>query len=391
MPNFKLTTAALLLAASTAFSPAAATAGEAQIKDGNFVVGNGDQAKAVFPFGYWINVQNDYYEGFDLLKKGGFNTAIIKPQYVDRETWPPVLDDAAEKGIMVWGMIDTLHPPYHLQYQARLEQAKDHPAYFASISIDDSHNFMPEVIATDSVERVKEIDDTHPILQSMAAHWQEDPELKNYVEAIEGTGLQTYAIEWQGIDHIYDDQKEPSELSGDTYFPYAILQTFNWGVQGEKDYHLGRRWPTAAETDLATWLSVAAGVKGVIYYSLDERLDFTTPKGWLTDEHPDLFDATVRAWKEIEPIQDFMLHGELETARILDTVYHAHWTLDGERVHVFINTHPNTPRTVKVDADGMKSLKSIGVDRGSSFEVSDDGRIIGEIGPESVQLFRGKI
>jgi hypothetical protein len=64
--------------------------------------------------------------------------------------------------------------------------------------------------------------------------------------------------------------------------PIADVQTFNWERSGTAD-----RWPTADEVDVMSYLALAAGTKGLLYYTFE---DYSSTGGGSTINltHPDI-------------------------------------------------------------------------------------------------------
>ncbi len=171
-----------------------------------------------------------------------------------------------------------------------------------------------------------------------------------------------------------------SEIEGSGIVPIANLQSFSWSKKGI--------FPTPSESRNMLYGALAAGVKGVLYYTFYDGTDI---KGRVTlnQQAPALWDEIGKQAEEVSQLAPFLLKG---TRRALPSgEEHVHvilWENDAEKILVVFSTDRSTARALHttVPHSEGQTLASLFANRPSGLELKN-GVLSGRIEPEEVHVY----
>ncbi|MEI8342970.1 MAG: hypothetical protein WCH43_15715, partial [Verrucomicrobiota bacterium] len=171
-----------------------------------------------------------------------------------------------------------------------------------------------------------------------------------------------------------------SEIEGAGIVPIANLQSFSWSKKGE--------FPTPSESRNMLYGALAAGVKGVLYYTF---YDGTPINGHVTlnQQAPALWDEIGKQAKEINQLAPFLLDGTCrELPSRQERVHVFMWEKDTKQLLVIFNNDRTTPRDlhVAIPDSSSQSLSNLFADRQSGLELNN-GVLSGKIKPEEVHVY----
>jgi hypothetical protein len=171
-----------------------------------------------------------------------------------------------------------------------------------------------------------------------------------------------------------------SEIEGSGIIPIANLQSFSWTKKGI--------FPTPSESRNMLYGALAAGVKGVLYYTFYDGTDI---KGnvTLSRKNPALWDEIGKQAKEINQLAPFLLKG---TRRALpsntENVHILIWENETKKILVIFSTDRSNARdlhTAIPDSSG-RTLVSLFANRPNGLELKG-GILTGRIKPEEVHVY----
>ena len=161
--------------------------------------------------------------------------------------------------------------------------------------------------------------------------------LVQYAQSADMPGIQLYPAGsyWAHNIHFHTQrQAEATRERGGVAM--AIGQTHSLSEYFPND-DLNARWPTPAETELYTYLSLAAGAKSIFFYTYgneENEIGVEVNPGGLAQYRPQVWQKTIQLREEIATLERMLLFGRRTTTpeRTFD-VYYGRW-IYGNKVYV---------------------------------------------------------
>jgi hypothetical protein len=171
------------------------------------------------------------------------------------------------------------------------------------------------------------------------------------------------------------------ELEESKIVPIANLQSFSW----TQDNPL---FPTPSESRNMFYGALAAGVKGVLYYTF---YDGQSMEGNVTLDlqAPELWEEIGRQAQEIGTLEPFLLHGtHQEIASHNKRIHISIWTKDKNRILLVFNTDRKTAHELHAEIPNSldTQTKPVFANRPSGLELLN-GVLRGTIEPEDVHVY----
>jgi hypothetical protein len=348
----------------------------------------------IFPFGIyhtsWIGERYGEARDQDLLAIHDNGLRILKTSLdpTSRQSDFTLLDDAVRRDT---GVMAELYLP---ALGTLIDHMKNRPAIISwqigdDFNVTTSKNYCSPELLKERHELALAHDPNHVTYASGgSAPVARYRSFKDYQGCVNLIGIQCYPV---GNKPDFPDQQmlelcfqllksRVSEIEGSGIVPIANLQSFSWSKKGV--------FPTPSESRSMLYGALAAGVKGVLYYTF---YDGTTIKGHVTlnQQAPALWDEIGKQAKEISQLAPFLLDG---TRRALPSnEEHVHifqWEKDTKKILVVFNTDRIKARdlhTAIPDSAG-ETLSTLFANRPAGLELKG-GILSGTIEPEEVHVY----
>ena len=348
----------------------------------------------IFPFGIyhtsWIGERYGDERDQDMLAIHDNGLRILKTSLdpTSRQADFTLLDDAARRDI---GVMAELYLP---ALGTLIDHMKNHPAIISwqigdDFNVTTSKNYCSPQVLKERHELALAHDPNHVTYASGgSAPVARYRSFKDYQGCVNLIGIQCYPVDNKPdfpdelmLERCFQLLKSRvSEIEGSGIVPIANLQSFSWTEKGV--------FPTPSESRNMLYGALAAGVKGVLYYTF---YDGTLINGHVTlnQQAPALWDEIGRQSKEMNQLAPFLLKG---TRRALPSnAEHVHvfiWENDTKNILVVFSTDRSTARdlhTAIPDSAGG-TLSTLFADRPSGLEL-ENGVLTGRIKPEEVHVY----
>jgi hypothetical protein len=348
----------------------------------------------IFPFGIyhtsWIGDRYEDARDQDLIAIHDNGLHILKTSLdpTSRQSDVTLLDDAARRNI---GVMAELYLP---ALGTLIDHMKKHPAIISwqigdDFNVTTSKNYCSPELLKERHELALAHDPHHVTYASggsaLVARYRS---FKDYQGCVNLIGIQCYPV---GNKPDFPDKltlercfqlfkSRVSEIEGSGIVPIANLQSFSWTKKGI--------FPTPSESRNMLYGALAAGVKGVLYYTFYDGTDI---KGNVTlnRQNPALWDEIGKQAKEINQLAPFLLKG---TRRALpsntENVHILIWENETKKILVIFSTDRSNAQdlhTAIPDSSG-RTLVSLFDNRPNGLELKG-GILTGRIQPEEVHVY----
>ena len=348
----------------------------------------------IFPFGIyhvsWIGERYGDARDQDLLaiQDNGLRILQTSLDPTSRQSDFAFLDDAARRDM---GVMAELYLP---ALGLLIDQMKSYPAIISwqigdDFNVTSSKNYCSPELLKERHELARAHDPHHVTYASGgSAPVARYRSFKDYQGCVNLIGIQCYPVDnktdfpdEQMLELCFQLLKSRvEEIEGAGIVPIANLQSFSWT---EKVI-----FPTPSESRNMLYGSLAAGVKGVLYYTFYDGTDI---KGHVTlnQQAPALWDEIGKQSKEISQLAPFLLKG---TRRALpSSAEHVHvflWENDTKKILVVFSTERSTARDLHtaIPESAGQTLEPLFANRPAGLELKG-GILSGRIGPEEVHVY----
>ena len=310
------------------------------------------------------------------LAAGGFNTVY---------TESPVDDSLAYDDFLrrcdALGLKNILGTPYAFAGQAAdferyVNRFIDYPSVISWNLLDDANNFDEATIAfQDSLLR------TYDRSRLRSASWYATGPLGRMLPYVDLAGMQAYPWRNGNADlaashAVLRELADTARLVG-TY-SFGTPQAFNWD---DSDY------PPAAHVDVQAYQSLAAGTRGLLFYTFKDydansTIDVTQPAVWT---------AASRVAGEVlgSELKDAILFGDFEATWINFYRNYGTWDYGDAYYYVVVNTSgaETFAYDIPLPADAGTTAENLFADRPDSLRVAT-GRLVGNLGPYQPAIYR---
>ncbi|WP_261665158.1 hypothetical protein [Deinococcus sp. Marseille-Q6407] len=300
--------------------------------DGTLMV----SGQAMFPMGFyhvsWAGNAERRMRDMNAIADLGFNTmnATMFDPEEDLASYRHLMDAAQARGmkLMVEDYNDT-----------SVRALKDHPALLGWMVADDCNNLVAPAELQRRSENVKRLDADHLTYTSMAISFANSH--TEYFGRADAVGNQSYPVGGgDTVNVVYPVMTRlVKEAQARGTMPIANLQSFRWE---------DGRYPTPAELNSMTNQAIAAGVKGILYYTyLDRTNDLA--------RYPGLHSELRELASEVKLLAPVLTEGERSelpvTASNQQATAHL-WTYGGRRYLQVLSLDERAGQTVRVQLPG---------------------------------------
>ncbi len=346
-----------------------------KVVDGGCILVNG---KRFFPVG----VYSANLEDFPKLAEAGFNLVHTyqwegKSDHDWGKTW---LDAAHKHGLMA--LVGLSRPRVkNMQFDAcveRIQQYRRHPALLAWHTMDEpawekegnhGETYMPA-----AYQLVRQHDPCHPVT-AVVCHFTD---AKHFVDTVDVLQADYYPIPpipashyagngFRGIKMYVDAWREASKATKPFWF---VCQAFDYSLLKEKKHEIPaewRRFPTQRELRTMTYVAIASGARGVLYWSLN-RLKHAREGDPVTgDDHWRRLRSITLELKRLMPL---LTAESPETIQSRDHVV-AMVKSDGTDTYVIAANYERTPTKTILDVPGITIAKAELMFEEGSAQVQD--------------------
>lgn len=334
--------------------------------DGTLLV-NG---QATFPMGMyhvsWAGNAAKRLRDLNAIANLGFNTVnmtMFDPEG-DVAGFTKVLDTAQSRGMKV------LIEDFNAKSIASL---KSHPATLGWMIADDCNNLITPQELEKRHRATKTLDPNHLTYTSMAISFANSHTA--YFGRADAVGNQSYPIDGgDPLNVVYPVmQKLVAEATQKGTLPIANLQSFRWS---------NGRYPTAPELNNMTNQALAAGVKGILYYTyLDSTNDLAT-YGALNGE-------LKRLNREVKLLAPVLMNGQRRSAQISGNrqAISTYWEYQGHRYLQVLNLSDKVSAKVQFALPvGSTRLSQLLAGRPVTLR-AQSGQISGTLAPLATQWY----
>ncbi|AKC82304.1 hypothetical protein IMCC26134_05105 [Verrucomicrobia bacterium IMCC26134] len=348
----------------------------------------------IFPFGIyhtsWIGERYGDERAQDLLAihDNGLRILMTTLDPTSRQSDFTLLDDAARRDM---GVMAELYLP---ALGLLIDQMKSYPAIISwqigdDFNVTSSENYCSPELLKERHELARAHDPNHVTYASGgSAPVARYRSFKDYQGCINMIGIQCYPVDNKPdfpdelmLELCFQQlQSRVGEIEGSGIVPIANLQSFSWSKKGI--------FPTPSESRNMLYGALAAGVKGVLYYTF---YDGTPINGHVTlnQQNPALWDEIRKQSKEINQLAPFLLKG---TRRALTSnAEHVHvfmWENDSKKILVVFSTDRSVARDLRAEIPNSagETLSTLFANRPAGLELKD-GILNGRISPEEVHVY----
>ena len=382
--------------------------GSSYLHRGN-IIHNG---RAVFPVGYWTENATvaDKLATLEVLGPAKFDFVTYGVSVAKRDSLLLLFDRAKDYDVrFVYGLFGgnapitpSQNPLFDWVLQDTGRVVRDNPALLGYYHSDDVVNIASNELLRKN-EVVKRVAPNHLTFQSTGVATQQDS-LVLFGESADVLGLQMYPAPGYFPHNVhYHSQRTVAATAPYNHSAMAIGQTTNVPESLGRPSSEGR-FPTTAETDVYTYLSLAAGVKSLFFYSYGRTGGTVNYNiGGLAEAQPALWQKTVDLRQEIATLERVLLYGKRSTnAERTFTTYFGRW-IYGDKVYVaainsLIEGQPLPRTNTGVTAETGRQPISIALPagtvgparplfgKGNSLSVSD-GTLSGVLDLTTVELY----
>ncbi len=323
---------------------------------------------------------------FPYLAEAGFNTVHSyawegMSTHDGGQAW---LDAACDNGLMA--LIGLYRPHVKaMEFEGairRIEQFRDHPALLAWHTMDepswDREGDMGKDYMPRAYEIVKQHDPRHPVT-AVTCHFGDCELFEPSVDAMQADyyAVPPIPANWysgtgfRGVKLFVDKWREASGGRKPFWF---VAQAFDFSTSKEKGYDVPEEWrrgPTYEEMRCQTYTAVAAGARGILYWSLSRLLGDQMTRGLM---------PRVRLWEDLKSVV-----GELNALMPLLTADTEETRAEANGVASMVKSDGNDLYIVAVNYERRRTEAAIEIPgvRGGTAE--------GVFGKGSLRIRNGKL
>lgn len=287
----------------------------------------------------------------NLLHNAGFNTMYAGVYYKD-PTYPALADMAGN-----YGMILFASPPYLDNGTAAIGKKSAMQVWDVADDADNGTRTPAAIAALAATS--KQLAPNQLTYLSLTGYEVWDPNVTPILLTLtDMVALQSYFIGKAGGYIPSDPLLANYELYSTAVdaaaataaqkntFPRPIIanvQAFNWKNTGDPNTQNSRP-PSPAEGRNLTYGALAAGVKGILYYSLDEGKGFAFDYWYLPTSAPGLWNEYKAVAQDIPLLGSFLLDGDLQknaNSVANSAIITSTWVYQGNWYLIALNTSPS--------------------------------------------------
>jgi hypothetical protein len=272
-------------------------------------------------------------EFLDYADKYGFSFVHISGQM--GQLLKPFLETASKKDIMV--IVEHIN--------AKLVQRFKHYNSIFAWNVGDepeAHNKSPEQVLKKYLD-LKKIDHNHPVYTVLAVK----ETIQKYSAVADIIAHDCYPIPNRPIEEVYSNLKYLVKVIAGSRSPFGVIQIHGYAPGN----HFGpTRIPNSKEVRNMTYQAVAAGVKGLIFYTYKDTYGGA---GFNINKHLGVYKETSLLPGEIKHIEPYLLYGSYSTESAGNDLVAGMWKKDGKTLMVAVNCS-RTPKEYTISIDHTK-------------------------------------
>ncbi len=260
-----------------------------QIHPGLRVAGHAEDTSTFFPIGiYGVRSAED----LEVVHQAGFNCVVGSSS-------TSFLDKAHTLGIRVIASPGSAvrNSLNKKESSLQFKLADEHPAFLSWYLIDepDLHRVPPWKVAMD--QRLLK---TLPARSPVSVVLYNGSNTFDYGDIPDILMVDHYPVPWTPLSHFAERMKNARHSLPKEKPAYAVIQAFDWEyfrelLPNETEF----RAPTLEELQCMTFMALAQGMDGIIYYTLRAR-------DWYLPKHPDLWNGLQQVIDQVKE-NDFLL------------------------------------------------------------------------------------
>jgi hypothetical protein len=337
--------------------------------DGTILV-NGEP---FFPIGFyhvsWGSSASDLVRDMNIMADAGFN--IMHASQTPSNNYGSFLDEANRRKVY----IVTEFGEDRLKV---VNQYKNKPAVFGwNIADDiDNGNTTREQVQ-ERHNQLKSADPNHlTYVSGYKRTTQPAPNIGNYADIPDVVAMQSYPISVDILGAVYVTMANAVDAAKPYNRPIiGNVQSFKW-------YHSGARVPTAKEARNMTYQALAAGVKGIIYYTFYDSSNYLP-------NYTDAWNEYKTLVPEIKQLSPIFLNGKLTRVNTgIQSVYASYWEYQNKIYVIAVNVLSDQSRniTIKLPADAATQATAMFANRPNGLVVNN-GSLTGTILAQDVHVY----
>ena len=328
--------AVILVSSSPALAASLSGPGTAAVVNGRVEI----DGNPFFPFGFYhvthSGTQANLYNTLNLVSSAGFNTLHAGTVYpIDHGRF---LDTAAQQGVRV--ITEFGNSPEKLTQLITNYGGK--PAVLGwnvADDVDDGTKTHDQVLAL--YNQAKTSDPRHlPYISGFRAPNEPGPggvTSATFMDVTKLLGMQRYPVTYGSVRIVWQANASTVDAARPRGLPViANLQAFNWNSSTN-----GNRFPTPAEGRNMTYQAIAAGVKGIIYYT------FFDGGNYLPTGSPPLWAELKALVPEVNVLAPALLSGQM--TRVLADAsgdrFASYWVYANRVYVIVVNTSTSSAKT----------------------------------------------
>ena len=348
------------------------------------------------PF-FAIGIYSAEINDFSMLVEAGFNTVHTYgwEGTSDNEKNRAWLDAAASHGLKA--LVGLYRPSVQAgdieSCAKRIQMYRDHSALLAWHIMDEpcwdekgnvGKDYMPAVYRC-----IKNNDPHHPAT-AVVCHFRDNQLFENSVDVMQGDYYPIPPIPasnfsgtgFRGIKQYVDGWREAS--SGQKPF-WFVCQAFDYSfLRGDVDIpEEWRRFPTLKELRTMTYVAVASGARGVLYWSLSRLRSEVRPGGTTAEDHWKCLATVVGELNELMP---------LLTADTQETIVDKNHVVamiksDGTDTYIIAANYERQPTQIVWTIPGVQTATAEVVFGEGSQEI-EDGKLVVSLDSTETRVYR---
>lgn len=334
-----------------------------------------------FPFGYyhvsWASTPAQRLTDMGALATAGFNTmAVSIIDDADMDRFGTFLDSAASRNMKI--VTEGI-------YASRLGGFASKKSVLGWSVADDCNSRYTVTQVAQRAAEAQAADPRHLTYASLATSYG-SPHTA-YFNTTGMMGNQSYPVT---SDLLLDSLKETYDMTSlavrqatvNGRAAIANLQSFSWNV-GPGYAPAATLWPRGLEVENMTYQALAAGARGVLYYTYLDQFNSVR-------KQPEVWNATVKLASEVKRLSPVLLNGTRRTlgTNVAEVVATA-WNYQGVNYVTVVNTSRLSGFNVNVPLGTAATTRTAMYGRPATLAVKNNA-LVGYMKPLEVHLYTVK-
>jgi hypothetical protein len=339
-----------------------------------------------FPVGYYaesFNTLTSVNYAANSMAAAGFNIIFNEHDIqLTSAEFGSFLDNCASKGIYNIISFYETSTAVDARMNAFIPAFKNKPSVAVWCIADDASTLGTEADIIRKHNLAKSLDPNHLTYQATNGGVVKDAP----VAVVDMTGTEHYCI-FNPNDNRIDGYGTwdylttcVSKCAANNKLPFEIGQAFIFGYTYPNTQ--GYTFPTAAQCDAQSYMSIVAGMKGLMYFTFQDYYGST-----INVSQPEYWNASARVANEIQgTLKNVLLNGTRTTvADAANHVYYARWLYNGDTYVIAVNAD-FVSHAVSIPVTGTTLTKVFSY-RNGTMSLSNNN-LSGTLGSLDVQIYK---